>query len=107
MNTRNPGSSRQLVLLRLLMCVCIFALSGTRSTAAQPYPTKPIKLVVPFPPGAGTDAVARLIAQKLAEQMNATIVVDNRTGAGGAIGAEAVAHSDADGYTLLFVASPF
>ena len=104
---RTDPSTRNLFLLRLLMCLCVFALQGARAASADAWPTKPIKLVVPFPPGAGTDSTARFIAQKLGEQMGATIVVDNRTGAGGAIGAEAVAHSDPDGYTLLFVASPF
>lgn len=83
------------------------ALAAAISHAADPYPAKPIRLVVPFPPGAGTDTVARFVAQKLGEAMPATIVVENRTGAGGAIGAAEVAKSDADGYTLLFVASPF
>jgi tripartite-type tricarboxylate transporter receptor subunit TctC len=75
--------------------------------AQSGYPTKPIRLVVPFPPGAGTDTVARFVAQKLAESMGATIVVENRTGAGGAIGAAEAAKAEPDGYTLLFVASPF
>jgi tripartite-type tricarboxylate transporter receptor subunit TctC len=99
----------RLFILRLLICLFGVALTGARMGQAQTqsYPSKPLKLIVPFPPGAGTDAVARLVAQKLGEQMNATIVVDNRTGAGGAIGAELVAHADPDGYTLLFVASPF
>ena len=105
----NVFTLHRLFVMRLLVCLFGVALTSARAgqANAQSYPTKVIKLIVPFPPGAGTDAVARLIAQKLGEQMNATIVVDNRTGAGGAIGAEAVAHSDADGYTLLFVASPF
>ncbi|MFM9885221.1 MAG: tripartite tricarboxylate transporter substrate binding protein [Burkholderiales bacterium] len=75
--------------------------------AQAQYPAKPIRLVVPFPPGAGTDVVARLVGQRLTEQLGQAIVVENRVGAGGAIGADFVAKADADGYTLLFVASPF
>jgi tripartite-type tricarboxylate transporter receptor subunit TctC len=93
--------------LRLLLCLCVVAVQNARNAQAQAFPTKTMRLIVPFPPGAGTDTVARLIAQKLGEQMNTTIVVDNKTGAGGAFGAEAAAHADPDGYTLLFVASPF
>ena len=98
---------QRLLSFHLFLCLFTVALTGARMSHAQNYPNKPIRLIVPFPPGAGTDAVARLIAQKLGEQMNAAIVVDNRTGAGGAIGAEFAAHADPDGYTLLFVASPF
>jgi tripartite-type tricarboxylate transporter receptor subunit TctC len=95
-----------MILLRLLVTAA-FALAASVSAAQSAYPEKPIHLVVPFPPGAGTDAVARVVAQKLGESMPATIVVDNRPGASGAIGATEVARADADGYTLLFVASPF
>ena len=72
------------------------------------YPTaKPVKIIVPFAAGAGTDAMGRLMAQKLGEVMNASFVVENRTGASGAIGTQFVAQSPPDGYTLLLVASPF
>jgi tripartite-type tricarboxylate transporter receptor subunit TctC len=85
----------------------LLALAAAPALAQGVYPAKPIRLIVPFPPGAGTDTVARFVAQKLAESMAATIVVENKTGAGGAIGAAEVAKADPDGYTLLFVASPF
>jgi tripartite-type tricarboxylate transporter receptor subunit TctC len=91
---------------RLLAVVALALVSWTAS-AQESYPSKPIRLIVPFPPGAGTDTVARYVAQKLGDSMQGTIVIDNKTGAGGAIGATEAARADADGYTLLFVAGPF
>ena len=75
------------------------------NACAQTYPAKPVRVVVPFPPGGGVDFVARTVAQRLGDTMKQTFVIENRTGASGMIGADAVAKSAPDGYTLL-VASP-
>ena len=71
------------------------------AASAQPYPSKSIRLIVPYPPGGGNDTFARLIGSKLSERLGQPIVVDNRPGAGTMIGTEAAAKSPADGYTLL------
>jgi tripartite-type tricarboxylate transporter receptor subunit TctC len=77
------------------------ALLGAMSLAQAAYPDKPIKLVVPFPPGGTTDVVARKVAPKVAEILGQPIIIENRGGAGGSIGTEVVAKSPPDGYTLL------
>src|SRR6186997_3374832 len=69
--------------------------------SAADYPTKPIRLVVPWPPGGGTDVFARVIGQKLSERVGYNVVIDNRPGAAGNIGAEMVAKSPPDGYTIM------
>jgi tripartite-type tricarboxylate transporter receptor subunit TctC len=84
-----------------LAATALLAPCGT-AWAQAGYPTRPITMVVPFPPGGPTDLVARVVAQKMSEQMGQPIVVDNRGGANGNIGAVAVAKAQADGYTLLY-----
>jgi len=76
------------------------------SAMAQTYPSRPVKIVVPFPAGGSNDIVARVLAQKLTERNGQSFFVENRGGAGGNIGAEAVASSEPDGYTLLLTAPP-
>ena len=70
--------------------------------AAQPYPVKPVRLVIPYPPGGGSDTIGRPLAQKMGEGLGQQIVVENRGGANGNIGMETVARSAPDGYTLIF-----
>jgi tripartite-type tricarboxylate transporter receptor subunit TctC len=82
--------------------VLAFAAFALLATAAQAqYPNKPIKLVVPWPPGGAVDTIGRLIAQHVSEPLGQTVIVDNRAGAAGAIGSEVVAKAEPDGYTLL------
>jgi tripartite-type tricarboxylate transporter receptor subunit TctC len=85
----------------LLAAVSITAHASTQSDAAANYPTRPVRWVVPFTPGASNDIIARLVGQKLTEAWGQQFIVDNRPGAGGAVGAETVAKAVPDGYTLL------
>jgi tripartite-type tricarboxylate transporter receptor subunit TctC len=83
-----------------LALAAICAAAGA-AHAQDPYPTRPVRLIVPFPPGGSTDIVGRVVAQKLTEALGQQVIVDNRGGAGGQIGAELAARSPADGYTLV------
>jgi tripartite-type tricarboxylate transporter receptor subunit TctC len=99
MKTAADQSSRRVVLVVLLLGIASGA--GLGPAFAQPFPSRPIRLVVPFPPGGPTDIVARPLAQMLGESLKQSVIVDNRGGAGGLIGADLVAKSPPDGYTLL------
>jgi len=92
------------------ICAGIAAITGlacAMPTAAQQYPTRPVRVVVPFAPGGGSDITARVFSQKLAEGLGQQFIVDNRGGAGGLIGMEIVAKAPADGYTVMMMSASF
>src|SRR5882762_3360056 len=93
-------------LSRRAILVALSALLLVGTATAQDYPSHPVKIVVPFPAGGSNDIIARILAQKLTERNGQSFFVENRGGAGGNMGAEAVASSDPDGYTLLLTAPP-
>jgi tripartite-type tricarboxylate transporter receptor subunit TctC len=80
-----------------------FLIALTTAVAAQDYPTKPIRMIIPFPPGGGSDVAGRVVAAALSERLGKQVIVDNRAGAGGVIGSELAANAPKDGYTLLMV----
>ena len=96
---RSTSKSRRLIFVSGFMSFMALALAPT--AMAQTYPSKPIKMIVPFPAGGTTDIVARIVAQKMSESMGQAVTVDNRGGAGGAIGADLMAKAAPDGYTIM------
>jgi tripartite-type tricarboxylate transporter receptor subunit TctC len=100
MRKRSMGLNR-----RAVLAVFSALLFGGAATA-QDYPSRPVKIVVPFPAGGSNDIIARILAQKLNERTGQTFLIENRGGAGGNIGADTVATSEPDGYTLLLTAPP-
>lgn len=91
----------------LRVALASLALTAFGSCLAQSYPTRAVRVIIPFPPGGTLDTLGRAVAQKLSEQMGQPFVVENKPGGNGTIGADAVAKAPADGYTLLFNASTF
>lgn len=95
---------------RRIFCISMFIggpLLSESSIAQSNYPTKPITVIVAYPPGGDTDAIARLFAEKLSQRLKQTVLIDNRPGAGGTIGNGMVGRAQPNGYTLLFTPNPF
>lgn len=89
--------------MRVLLCVFFVAALFPMTSGAQSYPSKPVRLIVPFPPGGSNDVVGRMIAVQLSTRLDTPVVVENQGGAGGLIGAEMAARAQPDGYTLLLI----
>ena len=103
-DVRDPRGD--LVVMRFLACSMACVVFTTLATA-QSFPTGPIRIVVPFPPGGGTDIFARAMAQKLNEAWQVPVIVENRSGANGSIGSAFVAKAPPDGHTTLLIPSGF
>ena len=98
---------RKILLLPVSLVSAAAFLTAPTASAQAAYPNKPIKIIVPFPPGGATDTLARMMGQKLQESWGQAVLVENKPGAGGNIGADAAAKAPGDGYTLLLAAAGF
>jgi tripartite-type tricarboxylate transporter receptor subunit TctC len=98
-----PGRIAMGSLLSRLITAAVLLLGLAAATNADDYPNRPVRLIIPFPPGGSNDVVGRLVAKQLGEQLGQQVVVDNRAGAGGVIGTEVAAGATPDGYTLLII----
>jgi tripartite-type tricarboxylate transporter receptor subunit TctC len=98
-------TSRALILISILAGFGLLSATASWSTpaAAEDYPSRPIRLIIPFPPGGSNDVVGRIIANQLGAKLGQTVFVDNRAGAGGVVGSDVAAKSPPDGYTLLVI----
>ena len=98
---RRPGATRRLVLIAAAVTVLGSSLASTPAAAQAAWPARPIRLIVPFPAGGGTDLIAREVANKVATSSGWSIIIDNKPGSGGNLGVDAAAKAPADGYTLV------
>ena len=98
--------NKRIVLAAGLAAAVLSASAGAVRAAEQSFPTRPVRMVVPFPPGSASDFLARVLGQKLVEAWGQQVVTDNRPGAGGLIGGTAVARSNPDGYTIAMIGQP-
>src|SRR3954463_11027926 len=96
-------ASRIIRMQNLPALAALLSLLLPASLAAQDFPTKPIKLIVPFPAGGPNDIIARIVGQRMSELTKQPVVIDNRGGQGGALGTDAVAKANPDGYTIAIV----
>lgn len=93
-------------MLRVVVCALVLAGLASASVAAESYPTRPVRFIVPYAPGGGSDIIARAIGQKLGERLGTTFVIDNRPGAASMLGTEMAAKAAPDGYTLILADAP-